>query len=69
MQIRLFHLKLSLSTHYLVLEELGLNYELIIKDHSGIDKDKTHLINYQNFQLSKLLNRNKFQFWRKPQQS
>ena len=24
----------------MVLEELGLNYELIIKDHSGIDKDK-----------------------------
>lgn len=41
MQIRLFHLKNSRSQRIIwFLEELGLNYELIIKDHSGIDKDK-----------------------------
>lgn len=41
MQIRLFHLQNSRSQRIIwFLEELGLNYELTIKDHSGIDKDK-----------------------------
>ncbi len=41
MRIRLFHLKNSRSQRIIwFLEELGLNYELTIKDHSGIDKDK-----------------------------
>lgn len=41
MQIRLFHLKNSRSQRIIwFLEELGLDYELTIKDHSGIDKDK-----------------------------
>lgn len=41
MRIRLFHLQNSRSQRIIwFLEELGLNYELTIKDHSGIDKDK-----------------------------
>ncbi|MDX8154139.1 glutathione S-transferase N-terminal domain-containing protein [Acinetobacter pittii] len=41
MQIRLFHLQNSRSQRIIwFLEELGLNYKLTIKDHSGIDKDK-----------------------------
>lgn len=41
MQIRLFHLQNSRSQRIIwFLEELGLNYELTIKAHSGIDKDK-----------------------------
>lgn len=41
MQIRLFHLKNSRSQRIIwFLEELGLNYELIIKDHSVIGKHK-----------------------------
>ncbi|RSN96200.1 glutathione binding-like protein [Acinetobacter pittii] len=41
MQIRLFHLQNSRSQRIIwFLEELGLNYGLTIKDHSGIDKDK-----------------------------
>lgn len=41
MRIRLFHLQ-NLRSQRIIwfLEELGLNYELTIKDHSGIDKDK-----------------------------
>ncbi|MBJ8479616.1 glutathione S-transferase family protein [Acinetobacter pittii] len=36
-----FHLQNSRSQRIIwFLEELGLNYELTIKDHSGIDKDK-----------------------------
>ena len=41
MQIRLFHLKNSRSQRIIwFLEELELNYELTIKDHSVIGKDK-----------------------------
>lgn len=41
MQIRLFHLKNSRSQRIIwFLEELELNYELTIKDHSIISKDK-----------------------------
>ena len=41
MRIRLFHLQNSRSQRIIwFLEELGLNYELTIKYHSGIDKDK-----------------------------
>ena len=41
MQVRLFHLKNSRSQRIIwFLEELGLDYELIIKDHSGIGEDK-----------------------------
>lgn len=41
MQIRLFHLKNSRSQRIIwFLEELELNYELTIKDHSVISKDK-----------------------------
>lgn len=50
MQIRLFHLKNSRSQHIIwFLEELELNYELTIKDHSVISKDKN-----SPHQLSKL---------------
>lgn len=49
MQIRLFHLQNSRSQRIIwFLEELGLNYKLTIKDHSGIDKDKN-----SSHQLSK----------------
>ncbi len=62
MQIRLFHLKNSRSQRITwFLEELGLDYELTIKDHSGIGEDKNSPINYQNFQLSKLLNKERLQ--------
>jgi len=41
MQIRLFHLKNSRSQRIIwFLEELELNYELIIKDHSDVDENK-----------------------------
>lgn len=41
MQIRLFHLQNSRSQRIIwFLEELGLNYELIIKYHSDVDENK-----------------------------
>jgi len=41
MQIRLFHLQNSRSQRIIwFLEELGVNYELIIKYHSDVDENK-----------------------------
>lgn len=56
MQIQLFHLKNSRSQRIIwFLEELGLDYELTIKDHSVIGEDKNSPHQLSKFPTLKII--------------
>lgn len=61
MQIRLFHLQNSRSQRIIwFLEELGLNYELIIKYHSDVDENKNSPHQLSKFPTIEIIEQGEF---------